>query len=94
MALQRRRPQPLFSTAIAPLSEPEFARLTQRLDTPTVEVSVPPPLNPKDLPPPPIVGPKGRCPNCGTTVSLHAEECFSCRAMFGLGSAWKVVPFG
>lgn len=92
------------------LSEPEFARLTQRLSETTVEVSVPPPANPKsvppptnpknvspptnpkNLPPPPIVGPKGRCPNCGATLSLHAEECFSCRAIFGIGSAWKVVP--
>lgn len=76
------------------LSEPEFERFTQRLGKSTVEVSIPPPVNPKRLPPPPIVGPKGRCPNCGATVSLHAEECFSCRAMFGVGSAWKIAPLG
>lgn len=74
------------------LSEAEFLRYTQRLGTPTIEVISPPPVDPKSLPPPPIAGPKGRCPNCGTIVSLHAEECFSCRAMFGLGSAWKVLP--
>ena len=81
-----------FAQAQGALSAHEFLRLTSRLEAPTIEDSVPPPANPKDPPLPPVVGPKGRCPNCGATVSLHAEECFSCRAMFGTGSAWKVVP--
>jgi hypothetical protein len=74
------------------LSESDFTQLMARLSAPTVEVSVPPLADPKTLPAPPIVGPKGRCPNCGATASLHAEECPSCKAMFGQGAAWKLVP--
>lgn len=37
-------------------------------------------------------GPKGRCPNCDTTLSLYAESCPRCKSMFGVGSAWQVVP--
>lgn len=74
------------------LAEPEVERLMQRLTLPTVEVSVPPPADPRSIPSHPVVGPKGRCPNCGAIISLQAEECFSCKAMFGHGAAWKVIP--
>jgi hypothetical protein len=74
------------------LSKADFDRLLARLTSPTAEVSVPLPADPKTLLAPPIVGPKGRCPNCGAIASLHAEECSSCRAMFGQGSAWKLIP--
>ena len=81
-----------FVQAQGGLSEPDVARLLTRLSVPTMEIGIPPPADPKTLPAPPIVGPKGRCPNCGATASLHAEECPSCKAMFGPGSAWKLVP--
>lgn len=60
--------------------------------TTTAKASIPPPAKPKDVPPPPIVGPRGRCPNCGITVPLHVDECMSCKALFGPESAWKVLP--
>jgi hypothetical protein len=33
----------------------------------------------------------GTCPNCGTGISLAAEECFHCKALFGPNSTWKVL---
>lgn len=35
---------------------------------------------------------QGTCPNCETTLSLAANECPKCRAMFGVGSAWVIQP--
>ena len=81
-----------FAQAQGTLSESDVARMVNRLSLPTIEAGAPPPADPKSLPPPLIIGPKGRCPNCAATVPLHAEECPSCKAMFGPGSAWKVVP--
>lgn len=37
-------------------------------------------------------GPKGQCPNCDNIIPLHAESCPKCKAVFGVGSAWQVVP--
>ena len=34
----------------------------------------------------------GLCPACNTKISLTAEECPKCRAMFGEGSAWRIKP--
>lgn len=34
----------------------------------------------------------GLCPNCGVKLSLSADECPKCRAMFGAGSAWEIKP--
>ena len=42
--------------------------------------------------PSPAQGPLGSCPNCRTTISLHAAECSKCKAQFGSSSAWRVVP--
>lgn len=74
------------------LSDSEFSRLSLRLDKESREEGIPAPMNPKVPTAPVIVGPKGRCPNCSATVSLHAEECHSCKAMFGTYSAWQVSP--
>ncbi len=81
-----------FARVQGSVSELEFERLNERLSQPTREAGVPPPINPKNRQPPPVTGPAGRCPNCSATVSLRAEECFSCKAMFGPNSAWKVIP--
>lgn len=75
------------------ISETEFADLQRRLSTPTIEIGVPPPATSKKEASPQVAGPKGRCPNCGATVALQADECYSCKALFGPDSAWKVVPF-
>ncbi len=37
-------------------------------------------------------GPSGTCPNCKTIIPLASEECAKCKASFGVGSAWKVLP--
>ena len=37
-------------------------------------------------------GPKGSCPNCDTTIPLSAESCPRCKAAFGVGSVWQVIP--
>ena len=37
-------------------------------------------------------GPMGTCPNCHTAVALASKECPSCKALFGVGSAWRVTP--
>ena len=37
-------------------------------------------------------GPKGQCPNCDAVIPLHSEFCPKCKAAFGIGSAWKIVP--
>ena len=37
-------------------------------------------------------GPKGVCPNCDKLIPLHADSCPSCKAAFGVGSAWRVLP--
>lgn len=37
-------------------------------------------------------GPKGQCPNCNNIIPLHADTCPKCKAVFGVGSAWKVLP--
>lgn len=34
----------------------------------------------------------GACPNCSTSLPLTALECTVCKAQFGKGSAWSVVP--
>lgn len=34
--------------------------------------------------------PKGTCPNCSKVIALDSAECTSCRAVFGIGSAWAV----
>ena len=36
--------------------------------------------------------PKGSCPNCDSVIPLASETCSICKAVFGPGSAWKVVP--
>lgn len=36
--------------------------------------------------------PKGNCPGCETVIPLSASECPKCRALFGPGSAWTVLP--
>lgn len=36
--------------------------------------------------------PKGRCPNCSTTMPLSRESCPKCGANFGPGSAWQLAP--
>lgn len=74
------------------LSDSEFTRLSLRLDKYTREEGLPPPVSSDFSKLPKIVGPKGRCPNCGATVALNAEECFSCKAMFESHSAWRVIP--
>lgn len=74
------------------LAEPELERFLNRMTLPTVEVSIQPPADTRFISSPSNVGPKGRCPNCSATIPLHAEECPSCKAMFGHGAAWKVVP--
>ncbi|HUH59623.1 MAG TPA: hypothetical protein VL001_06035 [Candidimonas sp.] len=37
-------------------------------------------------------GPKGTCPSCDHTISLHSEHCQYCRANFGRYSSWSVIP--
>lgn len=37
-------------------------------------------------------GPKGTCPNCDNLISMQAESCPRCKAAFGVGSAWQVIP--
>jgi hypothetical protein len=37
-------------------------------------------------------GPKGQCPNCESIIPLYSESCSKCKAAFGVGSAWKVIP--
>ncbi|MBS0406704.1 MAG: zinc ribbon domain-containing protein [Proteobacteria bacterium] len=36
--------------------------------------------------------PKGSCPNCNKTIPLASQECKHCRASFGAGSAWRILP--
>lgn len=36
--------------------------------------------------------PKGHCPNCEAVIPMSTQECPSCSAVFGAGSAWKVLP--
>ena len=38
--------------------------------------------------------PRGICPNCNSTIPLASLECKHCRASFGEGSAWRVLPTG
>ena len=37
-------------------------------------------------------GPMGTCPNCSMLILLAAQDCPKCKASFGVGSAYKVVP--
>lgn len=37
-------------------------------------------------------GPEGQCPNCDSVILLASESCARCKASFGLGSVWKVLP--
>lgn len=37
-------------------------------------------------------GPKGTCPNCSNLIAMHADSCPRCKAAFGIGSAWQVIP--
>jgi hypothetical protein len=36
--------------------------------------------------------PKGMCPNCDAVISLATSTCPSCRANFGKGTSWEIVP--
>lgn len=36
----------------------------------------------------------GTCPNCSASVALDAASCPKCQAVFGEGSAWRVLPTG
>ena len=36
--------------------------------------------------------PKGVCPNCKKTIPLASHDCKHCRASFGAGSAWCILP--
>lgn len=36
--------------------------------------------------------PKAMCPNCDAVIPLSSEECPKCRADFGTGATWKLVP--
>lgn len=36
--------------------------------------------------------PQGVCPNCHETITLASAECKHCKAAFGPGSAWRVLP--
>lgn len=37
-------------------------------------------------------GPEGQCPNCDSVIPLASESCPRCKASFGVGSVWKVLP--
>lgn len=36
--------------------------------------------------------PKGHCPRCDALVAMSAQECPECPALFGVGSAWQILP--
>lgn len=36
--------------------------------------------------------PKGSCPNCGSVIPVISESCPKCKAAFGIGSAWQILP--
>lgn len=36
--------------------------------------------------------PKGTCPNCDSIIELSSSSCPKCRAIFGEGSAWQLIP--
>lgn len=36
--------------------------------------------------------PKGNCPSCNALVSMSAQECPECPALFGAESAWQILP--
>lgn len=36
--------------------------------------------------------PKGHCPSCEAVIPISAQVCPRCRALFGTGSAWKILP--
>lgn len=38
------------------------------------------------------LGPVGRCPSCRTSIPLNSKECSKCKALFGEGSSWQVIP--
>ncbi|MEJ5128189.1 hypothetical protein WH367_19270 [Comamonas sp. MYb21] len=36
--------------------------------------------------------PKGTCPNCSDVIPVISESCPKCKAAFGIGSAWQILP--
>ncbi|WP_157119160.1 hypothetical protein [Azohydromonas lata] len=70
------------------LSEEDFDRLKERVihslqQNPTQTISATVFELPKDI---------GSCPSCHTTIPLSSQECPKCRAMFGEGATWKIIP--
>jgi hypothetical protein len=39
-----------------------------------------------------LAAPAGKCPNCAAVIPLESETCPKCKASFGAGSAWTVLP--
>lgn len=37
-------------------------------------------------------GPPGACPNCGSHIPTDSPACPACKALFGDGAIWKIVP--
>lgn len=71
------------------LSDLDFERLSSRVVQPLSATANASPVGPlSDT----LSEPLGKCPNCDSIIPLYSEECPKCQALFGLGSAWKLIP--